>query len=204
VALPQIALPGNFPAWLAAGHEDQPQTVYARVPMSTGEARLRRVYTTAPRVRSVSLLLTPSQAAQFHEWFERDLRAGEVAFAAKVRSPSLGEVWWEARFAEAYRADPLPTRNGVVWQISAELLLTGEPSIEPPVLSTLAAEVLVGLSGSAQLTTEIWLAAEVDVTMEGTVSISDLAAEVEVPLWGRVTAVPQLAAEVLVELEGEA
>lgn len=188
MALPAITLPGGFPCWLAAGHDSERDPVYAHTPMRTGHTRQRRVYTTAPETRSVSMILNESQALRFHEWFESDLLAGDLEFSARVHMFGPGMGWWPARFVEPYKAEPMAAMHGILWRITAQLTLRGEPSDEGPELSTLEAEISVPLVGLAIATSESRMGAEIMVPLNAYVlqGFESLEAEILVPLLGSV------------------
>ena len=135
MALPNIIMPSALGTWLLDGYAATPQAVYSSVAMSSGADRLRRVFTTAPRVESASLQLSAAQAAVFDAWFETGLQAGELAFAARVAKLDGGVEWWTARFAEPPALDALHLGR---WQVQAQLLLTGEPQADAPTPSALA------------------------------------------------------------------
>ena len=190
--LPGITLPGGFPCWLAAGHESARDPVYAHTPMRTGHTRQRRVYTTAPETRNVSLILDGAQAARFHAWFENDLSAGEASFSARVHQFGPGMGWWPARFVEPYKAEPFASPKGVKWRITAQLTLYGEPQDEGPDLSLLTAEIAVPLQGRAVLTSEARMASEIRVPLSAYVltDFETLEAEMHIPLIGSVDTDP--------------
>jgi hypothetical protein len=186
--LPGITLPGGFPAWLVDPHTSELDPVYAGVPMRTGHHRLRRVYTTAPEMRQVSLQLLEAQATQFHAWFENDLQAGALTFSARVANRGPGVVWFEARFVgdPPYEATPMHIAGGIGWRITATLRLTGEPQLSPPETGELASHVLIGLHGQAIGTTQKNLSSHVLVALQGIVSDAEMASHVLVPLIGIV------------------
>lgn len=192
MSLPAITLPGGFPCWLAAGHESARDPVYAHTPMRTGHTRQRRVYTTAPETRNVSLMLNESQVLRFHDWFESDLLAGELEFSARVHMFGPGMGWWPARFVEPYKAEPMAAKDGMLWRVTAQLSLRGEPQDEGPELSTLSAEFVVALQGRAVITSEARMATEIRVPLTGYVlqGFESLEAEIIVPLLGAVNTDP--------------
>ena len=192
MSLPAITLPGGFPCWLAAGHQSARDPVYAHTPMRTGHTRQRRVYTTAPETRSVSLMLTESQAQRFHAWFESDLLAGELEFSARVHLFGPGMGWWPARFVEPYKAEPMAAKGGMLWRITAQLSLRGEPSDVGPELAYMAAEIVVPLQGRAALDVDARLFAEIRVPLAAYVlnDFEGLAAEILVPLLGAADTEP--------------
>lgn len=203
MTLPAITLPSGFPLWQADPHETQADPAYAHVKMQTGHLRIRRVFTTAPEVRTVALQLTDAQALAFHDWFERDLLAGERQFAAKVKTTGRGYEWRAARFVAPYEAEPINLGGGkLLWRIEAQLLMTGPSYPSGPILSTLEAEIAAPLGSRAAGVTSRLLAAEVAVPLDAETADRRIAAEVAVPLDGGVTAegVTPLWAEVAVPL----
>lgn len=172
MALPQIVLPSDLPAWLINGHQSQIDDAYAHVQMRTGHYRLRRVYRNPPEVRSVSLLLEEWQAPIFHEWFENDIQAGALAFSARVANRGPGVVWYEARFVgdPPYEAVPLHMNGGVGWEVRARLLLSGSGSVAPPVLTPMTAANEIALQGRAIGSSTAYLTATTVVELVGEVS----------------------------------
>ena len=206
MSLPEITLPGELPCWLAEGHQGELQDVYAHVTMRTGHDRLRRVYTSAPERRRVAMLLLEHQAPVFHDWFERDLLAGEREFSAHVAHVAGGLAWWRARFADdpPYEAEPLQVRGGIGWKITATLLLMGEPSEEAPYTPDMVARNVIRLRGRAVGTSfpvleahnvfglaggvfDHHLAAHNVFGLQGTVSDHRLEAHNVIPLVGEVS-----------------
>lgn len=210
MSMPQITLPGGFPEWLIAVHEGEPDPVYAHTPMRMGHQRQRRVFRTAPERRRVQLFLTEDQAPRFHRWFEDDLLAGQRSFAARVANRGPGIVWWEARFVSdpPYQADPLHAGGGVSWRISAELLLTGDPQPFAPILTTLQAENVIRLIGSASPVSFASMSAENEIELIGEVVEAPdalLSATNDIALIGSAQGqtFPSLVAENVIELVGE-
>lgn len=177
MALPELTLPDGTPPFLAEGHAIELAPVYADVPMRTGHARRRRIYTTAPRTVQVALQLTAAQMLALHEWFEGPLEAGAQWFSAQVAKQGSGLLWWKARFVEPYEADAGP--SAVLWRVTARLLLVGDGSASSPYMTAMSAAVTVALSGGAALTIPIALDATVTVAL---VPILVLASAVEVAL----------------------
>ncbi len=188
MSLPAITLPGGFPCWLAAGHSAEQDPVYASVPMQTGHTRLRRVYTTAPQVRQVALILNGAQAKRFDDWFDNDLLAGTREFSARVKAFGPGMEWWSARFVEPYKADPFASPDGPKWRVTASLLFSGEPQAEGPELFELSSSVHVPLQGRAVLTVEPRMRSTVRVPLNGYVLMGNdsMHSTVHVPLLGAV------------------
>lgn len=207
MSLPGITLPGGFPAWLADGHEGELEDVYTRTAMRTGHARLRRIYTTVPERRRVSLLLLEHQAPRFHDWFERDLLAGERPFSTQVALVDGGLAWYAARFVDdpPYEAEPLRVAGGVGWRITATLLLYEGPQNFPPQLYALAARQVTALRGVAVGTTTKLLAAHQAIGLRGSAGRPGIVAHQVVGLEGVATATthPALRAHQVIGLDGE-
>lgn len=175
MALPLVTLPrGLPPAWLSTGHGVELQPLYVDTPMSTGQARKRRVYRTAPRVVTVGLFLTAAQTRDFFNWYEGPLmRAGAEAFS--VRLPDQGPrglLWWHARFVEPPTYEAHPRGH---WRVTAKLLLTGQGSTEPPPVPELSASITFAVTATGGLSVGKPLAA--DITAAWLPSLS-LAADV--------------------------
>lgn len=186
--LPQIQMPGNFPAWLIEGHTATDTARYARSEMSTGHSRLRRVYGQTPQVRNVALYLTQAQGVEFFSWFENDLRAGELRFAAKVRDFAPYHFWYGAIFQSPYQADAIShgRADGIFWKISATLVLYGAGRGFGPLLTSFESAVRVPLVGSARGGTSVLFAAGVSVPLQGVVADVAFSSEVDVALEAEV------------------
>ena len=178
--LPELLMPDGLPAFQAEGHAIGPVALYADVPMRTGHDRRRRIYTTAPRMVAVSLVLDRSQMLDLHEWFEAPLDVGAQWFSAEVANQGPGSLWWKARFLEPYGAESLP---GGLFNVSARLLLVGSGQADRPYTPDMRARVQVSLAGLAALTAPpVDLAAELSVAL---LPALFLAAAVRVALLGR-------------------
>ena len=163
MALPELTLPDGTPAFLAAGHAIELTPMYADVPMRTGHDRRRRVYTTVPRTVSVGLQVTAAQMLALHDWFEGPLQAGMQWFSAQVANQGPGLLWWKARFAEPYSAEA--GEAGASFRVTARLLLVGQGSVVGPYSPNLQAAALISLSGSAVLTSPLFLTAASTVAL---------------------------------------
>ncbi len=149
MSLPELLPPRGTPTFLHRGHAIEPRPVFADVAMTTGHARRRRVSTIAPRVVEVGWFLTPGQMTSVDAWFESTLLVGSRQFTAPVKAQGAGLLYWAAEWLEPYTAEPVSRGR---WYVSGKLLLTGEGSTTPPVLSTLGIEFGAALTGSASLT----------------------------------------------------
>lgn len=163
MALPELTLPPGTPAFSAGGHSIALGPQYADIPMQTGHARRRRVYTTALRSVSVKLDLTLAQAQAFHEWFEGPLQAGVQDFSAQVANQGPGLLWWKARFAKPYTAEA--DESGQSFWVTADLVLSGIGSAIGPYTPYMSAAVHVALSGTAAITSPIELGAGVSIAL---------------------------------------
>lgn len=225
--LPQIQLPGGFPAWLVNGHSGTDDDVYASSEMSTGHTRIRRVYWSAPQTRTVSMLLTQSQGMQFFNWFENDLLGGVRRFAAKVRAFGPDHLWYGAMFSDnpPYTADEIIiSREEVMWRIDATLTLYGAGDEFGPLATTMESEIVVPLISQSFMTplpvrmaaeivvpliamqAQRLIAAEIDVALQSEVlesTIDAMYAEIDVALWSEsaATRTTLLAAEIIVGLK---
>lgn len=194
--LPEIVLPDSLPAWLVESFAGTDETAYAKVEMSTGHNRKRRVFRRPPVRRSVSMMLTEVQAMQFESWFENDLIAGERMFSARVRDMGPGHIWYPAQFVEPYQADYMHWAKGAgndYWRISAELILYGVGEDQGPELTPFHAEVGIDLTGQAVGIGSARLSASISVPLTGRSAINTLSAEISVGLDGEVSAEGQIA-----------
>lgn len=157
MSLPGILVPVGTPAFALDGHGIEPGSPYADVPMLQGEARRRRIYTTAPSLAQVSATLDAATMAAFDQWFEEVLLAGALEFAAELKACGDGVEYWRALWTEPYDAEPL---HGGLWRVSGRLLLSGEPSAAPPSNDSLAVEFSAALAATAEATTSAALAVE--------------------------------------------
>lgn len=132
MALPSIVMPATLPDWRVAPHEQTLPAPYAPVQFTTGQARMRRTSVGAATAQQAELLLTEAQALVLHNWFEDDLQAGVLPFAARVLSPAGGHEWWHARFAQPPVWECLATSGGPWWRVQAVLRLEGAPSNTAP------------------------------------------------------------------------
>lgn len=128
--LPDLVLPAGLPVWLLSPHEGSQPVAAADVEVIVGAPRRRRLPWSGLRRQRAALLLSASQAAVFHAWFEQDADAGAKAFAAQVAGPD-GLQWFTAQILTlAWEA--LPATNGPLWRATADLLLSGEPQYWGP------------------------------------------------------------------------
>ena len=194
--LPEIVLPDSLPAWLIESFAGTDETAYAKVEMSTGHNRKRRIFRRPPVRRSVSMMLTEVQAMQFESWFENDLIAGERMFSARVRDMGPGHIWYPAQFVEPYQADYMHWAQGAGkahWRISAELILYGVGEDQGPELTPFHAEVGIDLTGQAVGIGSARFSASIFVPLTGGSAINTLSAEISAGLDGEVSADGQIA-----------
>lgn len=194
MALPELLLPDELPAFQADGHAIELVPEYADVTMRTGHDRRRRLYTTTPRLVSVGLVLTEAQMLALHQWFEGPLQAGAQWFSAEVANQGPGSLWWKARFAEPYAAESIPSG---LFSVTARLLLVGAGQAAKPYTPAMAAAVRVELAGQvAASAIPLDLAATVQVALLPSLF---LAAAVQVALLGRSISLREDSSRVLRE-----
>ncbi len=175
MALPYIRLPSGFPDFMAAGHTVAPVDVYTQVPVSTGTAIRRRVYTTAPLDVAVTARLTAAQAAAFGDWFEAVLLAGLLEFSAQIGGMQLfkaggaAPAWWRMRFVGGRPVVTEP-RPGIYWQLAAKVRLVGDASATAPATPPLAADIVAPLQASASIDYGLPLAADITMALTGAVA----------------------------------
>lgn len=151
-ALPEIVLPDGLPAWLIEDFAGTDENAYARVEMSAGHDRKRRMYRRPPIKRTVSMMLTEAETVRFESWFENDLQAGELRFSTRVRDMGPGHIWYAAQFEGPYQADYQHWAQGAGrahWKITAELILYGGGSDFGPSRTPFNAAVDIALYGGA-------------------------------------------------------
>lgn len=201
--LPEILLPDALPAWLVDGFAGDDDTAYARVEMSTGHDRKRRVYRRPPIKRNVSMMLTEAQALQFESWFERDLLGGELRFSARVRDMGPGHIWYSAQFAGQPNFDFQHWAKGIGaghWLITAELILYGVGSDFGPDLTPFKAAITVPLTGRAKGFVPASLQSAITVPLTGVAAHMGLQAGVDVALTGSVAAVGAIGLQASVDV----
>lgn len=157
MSLPEITTPPGTPPFKVADHVAELMPVYDDVPMARGHSRKRRVWTRAPRTVDVSWRLTQAQMTAVHNWFETALLVGKRTFSAQVANQGPGLRWWEAKWVSPLREQPV---NGGRWEVTGRLRLIGEPSVDGPVASSLALEITVPLTATAQVVSSKALAVE--------------------------------------------
>lgn len=91
--------------------------------MTTGHSRTRRLVTATERQERVSLRLSAALLPIFFDWYESDLQAGLLPFAAQVANLGPGVRWYEALMLR-YTSSAAP---GGITTIQAELTLRGHP-----------------------------------------------------------------------------
>lgn len=105
---------------------------FAEIQFATGHSRKRRVGLAPPRLAAVSLLMTETQALEFHTWFEEDAEAGSLPFSARLLADDGSRVWWRAIFVEPPRWTGAASVRGPMWQVDSTLRLEGEASTTAP------------------------------------------------------------------------
>lgn len=160
MALPGITLPAGFPVFQQSGHGVRQDSLFSTFKPKSGHARVRRIWTIAPRTVSVELFLTRNQTLLFHQWFEDVLIAGELPFSARVASQGgTGLLWWYAEWKSPPSYDPRPSQDGL-WRVSGELILTGSGSVSAPENGTMSVEFSAYLSITAPPSIGVNMAAE--------------------------------------------
>lgn len=165
MALPEIKLPSGLPYFLADGHAIELEPVFDDQTRQTGLTRRRRIFTKAHRIQTVSLLLEEDEAAALYDWYERDLKAGSLAFSAQIADESGVAMYWTAEWITS------PQYVGMhlgKWRVTGKLRLGFDaPTIDGPVRSSFIANVFVGLKGSATISVQKLFEAEVVVALSG-------------------------------------
>lgn len=181
--LPGILYPTALPCWRLDSYNVAPGDVYAQVQWATGENRVRRVFTTQQRTDSVHLTLTAADMEVFHDWYENVLQAGLMPFSAEMANLGPGMLWFQAQFLGPYRADPI---GGEFWQVTFDLLITGDGEATPPDTSELGFSVAVPVVASAVLMVPTSFAFDVLVPILARIGQTDFAFAVLVPVLAEV------------------
>lgn len=130
VRLPELLMPSSLPSFLANGHTVQFIDIYGNVSWSTGEDSKRMLYTSAPRIVSVSMDLSAAQMADFYYWFEGPISVGTQWFSCQLANFGPGLLWFKSRFHTPYIATP--DDNGLRWEVKFNLYVLGEGQFTPP------------------------------------------------------------------------
>lgn len=164
MALPTIVAPPQVPPFLADGHEFDEDSVYAAVALGTGHSRLRRVRQATERIVNVSWYLDAEAMQAVDAWYENELQAGALPFAAHVANQNgTGAAWWSARWV-SFEIEMLHLGDG---RLTGALYLFGEPSDEPPELGSFAVEFGIELRSRAVVTTSPYMTVEFEIELAG-------------------------------------
>lgn len=180
MSLPGITAPGSAPAFLVTGHSQQADGLFASLTTGAGHLRRRRVGATQLRRVTVEWFLTAAQMAAVDDWFENALVAGSLPFSARIENEGVGTVWWSAKWAAPWSAEPINAgKAGIVWHVVGQLVLSGSSSTTPPITSDLSVEFSAALVGSAIAVVPVPLAVEFSAALQ---PATPLAAEFEADL----------------------
>lgn len=180
--IPEIRPPAGIPVFALAGHTVTPKPSYSDIEMRTGQARRRRVCTSAPRVVSVGWVLESAQMAAIDEWYEDTLLAGERQFSAQVKGIGLvggteGLLWYTARWIEPYSAEALHLGR---WRVTGTLLISGEGQEADPYSPEMLIEYGAAVRTTASLIVSPRLAVEYGAAFERSFLLAvEYGAEVE-------------------------
>lgn len=132
MALPSLEMPATVPDWRYAPHDVQAGEPYARVQFITGQPRVRRTSVGTVQQMQAEMLCTQAQAQALHTFYEEDLDAGSLPFAARVLAPDGSREWWHARFVQPPAWDGVHATGGPLWRVRATLRLEGIASEVAP------------------------------------------------------------------------
>ena len=149
VLLPELMMPSSIPSFLSAGHSVQLVDIYGNIGWSTGEDSKRPVYTTAPRIVTVSLDLSANQMADFYNWFEGPANGGTSYFSCQLANFGPGLLWFKSRFYTPYVATP--DANGTRWEVKFNLYVLGEGTFTMPARTSFLSSRGMQLQGSADI-----------------------------------------------------
>lgn len=151
--LPLVTAPPEAPEFLANGFSAGDDPVFSDVPVGTGHARRRRVYTLPLRTVRLRWLLEAGALAAVEDWYENALQAGALSWAARIADPSSPSLLWcEARWI-SFSIEMLHYGRGV---LSGELLLIGDPTPTAPASYLLELSVSAALRGMPSTLSPPW------------------------------------------------
>jgi len=105
-------------------------------------------------------------------WFEETLDRGDRTFACPVAKLGPGGIeYWTAQFIDMEVDEPIAS-PGQLWEVSASVLLTGEPSDTLPDTGVLSLDIVVSLGGTAELTVPAELSLDIVVSLGSTIGLS--------------------------------
>lgn len=108
------SLPAELPAPMALQHTRADDKLFARVPVTLGTARRRRVFRSVQQTAAVQWRLTHSQVHTLMTWYEDTLQAGALSFYLPVQQRGGGgSENIEARFAQSPRIRMVSARATV-------------------------------------------------------------------------------------------
>jgi hypothetical protein len=132
MALPSIEMPTAVPDWRVVPHDFTLAAPLASVQFVTGAPRRRRSTTGSVRSLQAEMQCTQAQAQALRAWFEDDLEAGSLPFAARVLASDGTREWWHARFSGPLSWSGVASSQGPLWRVSAALRLQGQASETAP------------------------------------------------------------------------
>lgn len=172
MALPLIFIPTGLPLPLVRGHAQTIDDQFDHVPAMQGEGRKRRLYTASNRTARLIWLLTETQMLAFDAWFESTLDKGKRQFSCPVAKLGPGGIeYWAAEFINVDTDDPIASPTHL-WEVSASVLLTGEPSDTLPDTGVLSLDTAVSLGGTAALLVPIHLTIDTVVSLGGVTGLA--------------------------------
>jgi hypothetical protein len=120
------AYPGALPVWLIEGHQLRAGERIAVTQFDQGEDRHREIRTFTPFLVRVSTVLeTQADFDLFDEFYEANLKSGELRFDTKIAGLDGSRTqWWVAQFVGPYRVE-IPKQGISV--VSAELFVSDGP-----------------------------------------------------------------------------
>lgn len=174
MSLPAITMPSSLPAFLIGDSSLQPVDIYARIKPSQGHARSRRLTTSRLTSAHVATLLTAAQMQTLEEWWEQGLDVGSREFSARISGGGAAVQFWRAGWKAKYQCDPQPTGLGLMYAVTGDLVLSGEPYLVGPVGAALSMAVAIALTGSALIPSDgaLSMAVVVDLAIPAPLSMA--------------------------------
>jgi hypothetical protein len=120
------AYPASLPVWLIEGHQLRAGERVAVTQFDQGEDRHREIRTFTPFLVRVSTVLeTQADFDLFDEFYEANLKSGELRFDTKIAGLDGSRTqWWVAQFMGPYRVE-IPKQGISI--VSAELFVSDGP-----------------------------------------------------------------------------
>lgn len=165
MGLPLLLQPAGTPPFLVAGHGLAPAPLHDDVDRMTGHSLKRKIFTSAPQVRTVSMLLEAAQALAWDDWFENPADVANEFFTADF---NLGQIGDGRYFAAQWVAPPTwqALQKGR-WNLSGQLLIVGPGSMALPDEGAIECDYTIALTGSGRLISPVVIECDYTIALTG-------------------------------------